>query len=260
MPCLRHSSRSPLMALAVSATIGKDPSQPIAPLASGDPGRECGVDGVGDVEGGGSGESRPERIARVAAYPSISGICTSIRITSGRRWDGGLSELSSDVGGSLIEFLRNSRHSRPLQTAETVKLSFLMSRIAICWLISSTIFVGWLRERERERKLTVVNDEHMALTPRFHVGRELRAQAKVRFVGRDSALGWGRGRQLLVLLGAVGGPIVSNNLDRRVRLKPFGDRVEVGLQQVVPGFLEGQREIGTGPLSGGRGQPNVTVH
>ena len=156
MPCLKHSSRSPLMALAVSATIGREPSQPIVPLSSGDTGRESGGDDVGDVGSGGGGESCPERIARVAAYPSISGICTSIRITSGRRWEGVFPEPSSDVGGSLIEFLRNSRHSRPLQTAETVKFSFLMSRIAICWLISSTILVGYFvvwREKTYCRQL-----------------------------------------------------------------------------------------------------------
>jgi hypothetical protein len=39
--------------------------------------------------------------------------------------------------GRKAEALMKFRHSRPLETAETVKLSFLIRRIAICWLISS---------------------------------------------------------------------------------------------------------------------------
>ena len=47
-------------------------------------------------------------------------------------------EVGEDGGvGNGTASLRNSRASRPLETAETEKLSFLISRMAICWLISS---------------------------------------------------------------------------------------------------------------------------
>jgi len=39
--------------------------------------------------------------------------------------------------GSAVEALMNTRHSTPLQTADTVKWSFWIRRMAICWLISS---------------------------------------------------------------------------------------------------------------------------
>lgn len=43
---------------------------------------------------------------------------------------------SEDPSGTAS--LRNSRASNPLLTADTEKWSFLMSLIAICWLISSS--------------------------------------------------------------------------------------------------------------------------
>jgi len=51
-------------------------------------------------------------------------------------------EVVEDIGEVVMASfgtasLRSSRASRPFETAETEKFSFLIKRIAICWFISS---------------------------------------------------------------------------------------------------------------------------
>lgn len=64
---------------------------------------------------------------------------------SGRRLVGESLVVSSSEEGKLTDLARKSSASSPFETAETLKLSFLTSRMAICLLISS-VDVSKIRE------------------------------------------------------------------------------------------------------------------